>query len=74
MNLAIVLLAAVLVTVLSEYMLWSMFRRKAEPLVFPKELDTSAVGFFTIGRMRVFTLIHTALMIVVLCAVFSFLW
>lgn len=58
----------------SELFLWKLFRRHVDPVVFPSETDTSQIGFFSVGRLRIVALIHT----IVLCVwiIFSvwYLW
>jgi hypothetical protein len=52
---------ALLVTTLvaTEFMLWRMFRRRVDPVIFPAEQDASSVAFFRPGRMKLLTLAHS---------------
>ncbi len=63
-----------LCTVLSEGILWWIFRRKLTPLLFPHELDTSFFRFLSLARLRAIGIAHTV--IVLLCVTFCliFLW
>jgi hypothetical protein len=42
-----------------EFMLWRMFRRRVDPVIFPVEQDASSVAFFRPGRMKLLALMHT---------------
>ncbi len=74
MNLTIALTAMVLVTVLSEWILWSIFRRKALPLNFPRRYDQSYFRFFDFKRLRIVAILHTIVLFVILIVLLVFLW
>ena len=57
-----------------ELLMWVMFRKKLEGLVFPHELDALSLHFFTITRMRVLVLLHSLLLLAVLITSFWTLW
>lgn len=45
-------------TVIGEFALWRMFRRRIDPVTFPSAVDASSIGFYRHGRMRAVVLIH----------------
>lgn len=57
-SLVLTLLGMVIGTLVGESLLWRMFRRRVDPLVFPSESDESQVGFFGLGRMRAVAVVH----------------
>lgn len=62
-----------LLILVTELILWKLFRSHIEGLVFPRDTDTSSLHFFTITRLRVCALAHTIfLMTMVLLALFFF--
>lgn len=69
-----VMVAFLLCTFLAEATLWMLFSRRAKPLDFPKQVDWSNLHFFTLGRMRAIAVVHGAVMMGAVIAVFLFLW
>lgn len=57
---------------LGELVLWRMFRRRVDPVIYPADRDASQVGFFRLGRMRAVAFLHA----IILCAwiILSILW
>ena len=74
MDLTIAITAVIVSTVLSEYVLWTIFRHKAEPLSFPRAFDTSYFRFFEMSRLRLVTIVHTVFVLTVLILLYIFLW
>lgn len=70
LTLTIVLLLCT--ALVGEAILWRLFRRRVDPVIFPADQDASQLGFFRLGRMRVVALAHT----IALCVwmVLSVLW
>lgn|GEM_PF-5066816 len=44
---------------IGEGILWRMFRRRVDPIIFPSERNTSETGPFRPWRMRAFAVSHT---------------
>lgn len=42
-----------------EILLWRLFRRRIDPMIFPAESDASQLRFFDLGRMRFIAACHT---------------
>jgi hypothetical protein len=63
-----------LVIVGAEWAMWRLFRRRFQGLHFPHEADASSAPFFTLGRLRVFIVLHTLYMITVLFFLFFPRW
>jgi hypothetical protein len=59
---------------LAEFIIWIVFQRKAEPLSFPHELDTSYFRFFELSRMRLIAVGHALLLVVAASACLFLLW
>ncbi len=57
---------------LGEFVLWRLFRRRVDPVIFPADQDTSQLGFFRLGRMRLVAVLHAV--ILVAWIVLSVLW
>lgn len=74
MDLIIAITAVTIITVLSEAVLWMMFRRKAQPLAFPREFDTSYFRFFELSKLRLIMIIHTIFLLIVLILLYIYLW
>ncbi len=66
------ILTTVCVLLFGEILLWRLFRRRIDPMIFPPESDASALGFFHLGRLRLLALVHTAALGTTL--VLSLLW
>ncbi|UPA22585.1 hypothetical protein K8942_06085 [Candidatus Peribacteria bacterium] len=73
-TLFITLAAAIAVTLLSEGVLWWIFRQKLTPLVFPHELDTSYFRFFSMRRLRIAAALHTLMVATCIAICISLLW
>ncbi|HVW66999.1 MAG TPA: hypothetical protein VHA78_04710 [Candidatus Peribacteraceae bacterium] len=74
MDLLIAIISVSVITIIAESVLWSIFRRKAAPLSFPSEFDTSYFRFFEITRIRLIMFAHTILLLTVLILIYVFLW
>lgn len=67
-------IAAGIVIVLLEFILWTLFRRKIVGLEFPREVDASVFHFFSGRRMRTLALIHTIILLVTVPFFIALLW
>ena len=74
MDLIIALTVVAVVTVIAEVSLWFLFRRRADPLSFPREFDTSYFRFFEKSRIRFMMLTHTAFVLIILGLLYIYLW
>lgn len=45
-----------------EALLWGLFARRVRPLLLAHELDASSFGMWTMGRLKLFMVIHTCLL------------
>ncbi len=70
----IAVISLILFILLGETILWRLFRRRIDPVTFPHERDRSQVGFFRIGRMRLFTMFHALALCVWTVFSLSWLW
>lgn len=52
----------VLAVLIVETVLWRLFVRRVQPLLLARELDASSFGLWSVGRMRVFVVMHTLLL------------
>jgi hypothetical protein len=68
--LTLLLLLAMLLV--GEFVLWRMFRRRVDPVLFPSDQDQSSIGFFRPGRMRFVAICHTVALGA--CVLLSVLW
>lgn len=57
-----------------EITLWMLFRHKCRGIMFPKEMDESFFGFFTLHRMGFVALMHTIFLLSVLFFSTILLW
>ena len=55
----------------AEGALWNMFTRKMRGIELPHEADASTFRFFTVGRVRLLALVHTALLLLLTVIIFS---
>lgn len=72
LTLTIVLLACT--ALLGEFVLWRLFRRRVDPVIFPSEHDTSQIGFFRLGRMRVVAVAHAVALVAWIVVSILWLW
>ena len=70
----ITLTVSATVIIVCELVLWMLFMRKVEPLVFPHELDASHLRFFSIGRLRIIAITHAIVMFICAFLFYLFLW
>lgn len=70
--LVIILLVGALLV--GELILWRMFRRRVDPVIFPTDHDQSSIGFFRPGRMRFVALCHTIALGVAIVLAVLWLW
>lgn len=68
----LVILITVGILLLGEVLLWRLFRRRIDPMIFPPESDASQLRFFHLGRLRLLALVHAAALGTTL--VLSLLW
>ncbi|MDD4628282.1 MAG: hypothetical protein PHE68_02705 [Candidatus Peribacteraceae bacterium] len=65
----------VLLIVILEWFMWVLFRRKFTEISLPTAFsDRTIFHLFTIGRMRIFALLHTLLLIAVIVVSHLLLW
>lgn len=58
-----------------EGMIWFLFRRKFMEICVPQqERDTTFFHFFTVWRLRLFALLHTAVLLVCVIVAHLLLW
>lgn len=57
-----------------EWTMWRLFLRRIEGIHFPRETDMSYFRFFSIGRVRLCALAHTAFLLSALGLSLFFLW
>lgn len=62
------------VVIITNGVLWMMFRRKIAGVTFPHEADRSFFGFFTPLRMRIVCIVHALFIIVVIIFLYLRLW
>lgn len=74
MSLLAIIIGLSIAIVAVEYLLWSIFRKRIEGLVLPRSSDSSALHFFSIGRVGFCALFHTIVLLVFCNAVLFFLW
>lgn len=72
LTLTIVLLLCT--ALVGEALLWRLFRRRVDPVIFPADQDASQLGFFRLGRMRVVALAHTIILCVWMLLSVLWLW
>jgi len=64
-----------LLTVILEWLMWMLFRRKFAQICLPTSFnDRTIFHLFTIGRMRIFAVFHTLLMIAAIVVSHLLLW
>lgn len=68
----IAIIASAAVIVLLELVLWHLFARNGRALMLAHDRDASAFGLWTIGRLRIFAIVHTIIML--LCVVSFLFW
>jgi hypothetical protein len=57
-----------------EFFLWKLFCNKIVGVMFPHETDQSSLSFFTLGRLRACTLLHTTFLLVCSVTAIYFLY
>lgn len=60
--------------VLGEILLWRLFRRRIDPVIFPSDSDASQLRFFHLGRVRFIALCHTIVLGAWLFLSVAWLW
>lgn len=63
-----------LLTILTEWICWRLFRRKMEALRFPVTSGQNALHTFWIGRLRLLAICHTIGLLLFLWFFNYFLW
>lgn len=66
--------AWVLITLLLEWSMWKLFRRKFTQICLPTGSGQSLFHFFTIGRMRILAILHTILLLALIIIGHILLW
>jgi hypothetical protein len=63
-----------MVTLVGEMVLWNLFRKRVGPMLFPHEVDTSFMRFFSLPRLRIVAIAHYLVLCVLVTIFFMFLW
>ena len=61
-------------TVAAELLLWIVFRRKVSNITFPHHVDESYFRFFSIMRIRIIAILHTAFLLAFIILTAILLW
>lgn len=69
-----ILIIGLVVILLAEWTLWRLFRQRIAGLLFPRDVDTSSMRFFSLVRLRLCAIIHGLFLALVLFLSFLFLW
>ena len=65
----------ILLIVILEWLMWTLFRRKFAQISLPTSFnDRTIFHLFTLGRMRIFALLHTLLLMAAVVVSHLFLW
>jgi hypothetical protein len=65
---------SVLVAIICEAVLWFLFRKRLNPLIFPHELDTSYFRFFNIARLQILAILHVIFLVICMILFCIYLW
>lgn len=63
-----------LATLIAEVALWRLFSRRAASLILARELDASSFGLWTMGRLRMFAIIHLVFILISINAFLALVW
>lgn len=73
-SLWIALIASIGCIVVLELVLWRIFSRNSKDLLLAHDHDASAFGLWTIGRLRIFAVIHTLLLLLSVSTFLLWIW